>query len=83
MIKYCDGSKKQVKCPHPSDCTINCQYNDVAPIKPFHSKKLVQDLPTIHWEGIQTQLIRATWAFVIVIVLSLVGCVSYIVGRLI
>ena len=83
MIKLCSGATGGRKCPYPEECTVVCQFDDATTVPFFEPKKKADDLPIIHWDGIQTQLVQATWAFIIVIVLSLVGCVSYIVGKLI
>ena len=80
MSKFCDGASSRVPCPHPDDCTISCQFNDSTAML-AHQVKLIP-LQEVHWSGIQTHLIWATWAFVAVILFTLVGAVSYIIGRL-
>lgn len=69
MIKMCDGAAGIKPCPHPHNCTISCDFNDA-------------ELPEVHWAGIQTQLVWATWAFVALVVLSWLMCVAIVIGRL-
>jgi hypothetical protein len=69
MTRMCDGAAGIQPCPHPHNCTVNCQFNDA-------------ELPEVHWNGIQTQLVWATWLFVTTIVFSLMVSLAFVIGRL-
>jgi hypothetical protein len=69
MTRMCDGAAGIQPCPHPHNCTISCQFNDA-------------ELPEVHWSGIQTQLVWATWLFVTMIVFSLMVSLAFVIGRL-
>jgi len=69
MTRLCDGYANHHPCPRKNPCEGDCHFNTA-------------ENPVVSWEGIQTHLIWATWAFVGVILFTLVGAVSYIVGRM-
>ena len=69
MTRLCDGYANHHPCPRKNPCEGDCHFNTA-------------ENQVVSWEGIQTQLIWATWAFVAVILFTLVGAVSYIIGRL-
>ena len=70
MNRLCDGYANHHPCPRKNQCEGDCHFNTA-------------ENQVVHWEGIQTKLVWATWAFVGVILFTLVGAVSYIIGRLI
>ena len=70
MTRMCDGAAGIQPCPHPHNCTVNCEFNDA-------------ELPEIYWAGIQTQLVWATWLFVTTILFSLMLSLAFVIGRLI
>jgi|694.fasta_scaffold30638_13 hypothetical protein len=69
MTRMCDGASGIKPCPHPNNCTVNCEFNDA-------------ELPEVHWSGIQRQLVWATWAFVGVVLFGLMLGLAYVIGRL-
>jgi hypothetical protein len=69
MTRLCDGYANHHPCPRKNPCEGDCHFNTA-------------ENQVVSWEGIQTQLVWATWAFVTVILFTLVGAVSYIIGRL-
>jgi hypothetical protein len=69
MSRICDGTGANQPCPRRNECEGDCHFNTA-------------ENQVVSWEGIQTHLIWATWAFVAVILFTLVGAVSYIIGRL-
>jgi lipid-A-disaccharide synthase-like uncharacterized protein len=70
MTRMCDGAAGIKPCPHPNNCTVNCEFNDA-------------ELPEVHWSGIQRQLAWATWAFVGTVLFGLMLGLAYVIGRLI
>ena len=69
MTRLCDGYANHHPCPRKNPCEGDCHFNTA-------------ENQVVSWGGIQTQLIWATWAFVAEILFTLVGAVSYIIGRL-
>jgi hypothetical protein len=70
MTRICDGTGGNQQCPRKNQCEGDCHFN-------------VAEKQFVHWEGIQRQLIWASWAFVSVIVLGLMLGMAYVIGRVI
>jgi hypothetical protein len=70
MTRICDGTTGNKPCPRRNECEGDCHFNTA-------------ELEVVQWEGIQRQLVWATWAFVSVVVLGLMLGLAYVIGRLI
>ena len=68
MTRICDGTPGNKPCPRRSPCEGDCHFNTA-------------ELDVVHWDGIQRQLVWASWAFVVVVLLGLMLGLAYVIGR--
>ena len=76
-IRYCDGAASTTLCPHPHNCTVDCQFNNgvvkrtTKPYPAVPDDNVVEEA-TEHWRSISDMLGVAVWASVLVIVTLMV-----------
>jgi len=68
MNRICDGTGGNQLCPRRNPCESDCHFNNAG-------------LKVVQWDGIQTQLVWATGAFVGVVLLGVMLGLSYVIGR--
>ena len=73
-VRICDGAPGNRPCPRRNPCEGDCHFNTAV---------VRDDEATAHWEGIQRQLVWASWAFVVVVLLGLMLGLAYVIGRVI
>jgi hypothetical protein len=72
MTRLCDGAPGNKPCPRRNPCEGDCHFNTAV----VQSAEIEA---TAHWEGIQRQLVWASWAFVAIVGCTLMGAVVYFV----
>jgi len=71
FTRYCDGMRQP--CPHPHNCTVDCEFNTATLPTPEEYRVLVSE----------RKLVWASWALVALIACSMiVGASFLIVGLL-
>jgi hypothetical protein len=70
MIRICDGTTGNKPCPRRNPCEGDCHFNTA-------------EFPEVYWDGIQRQLVWATWVFIAVVVFGLMLGLAYVIGRVI
>ena len=69
-VRICDGAPGNKPCPRRNPCEGDCHFNTA-------------ELAEVHWEGIQRQLVWASWVFVVVVMLGVMLGTAYVIGQLI
>ena len=86
-IRYCDGAASTTPCPHPHNCTVDCQFNNGVvkrTIKPYPAvPEDMADEDTEQWRSISDMLGVAVWAALLVIVTLLVFSCLFMWGKLV
>ena len=87
-IRYCDGAASTTPCPHPHNCTVDCQFSNgvvTRTIKPYPAvpDDNVVEEATEQWRSISDMLGVAVWAAVLVIVTLLVFSCLFMWGKLV
>ena len=86
-VRYCDGAASTTPCPHPDNCTVDCQFNNGVvkrTIKPYPAvpDDVVEEAAE-QWLSISEMLVGAVWAAVLVIVTLLVFSCLFMWGKLV
>jgi len=85
--KYCDAMiGKQILCPHPDECAIDCQFNNAVvtrTIKPYPAVVLDEVDANEQWQSIGEMLAVAVWAAALVIITLFVFSCLFLWGKLV